>query len=148
MRFIWIPLTLGLACSGQAVDDEPAPTTTADAGNETTEESAPANLSAEEMASNQQFDVTEHLLTPSPQEMHAALARADGLTMPMPADHDYSGSVEHRDHLAVQTGVLLADLVLTSDTASPEWRTFTSLKVSPAISPFAQTKRKKPGIIW
>jgi len=131
MRLFWIPLTVGLACSGQTVENEPvdnqsAPTPAATADG-TTEEEAPEALSSEDIEATRSYDGLENLITPSPQEMHTALNNAsnnsEGLTMPMPEYHDYSGSEDNRDHLAVQTGVLLADLVLTWQTATIEQQT-------------------------
>lgn len=61
-------------------------------------------------------------LVPSPAEMQKALANA-GLTAQladMVENRDISMDIENKDQIAVRTGVVLADLVLTVKTASKE----------------------------
>ena len=62
-------------------------------------------------------------LVPSPAEMQKSLKNA-GLTSDLSslvsADRDISMAVEDKDNLAVRTGVVLADLVLTVKTSSKE----------------------------
>lgn len=65
----------------------------------------------------------EVALVPSPAEMQKSLKNA-GLTSDLSslisAERDISMAVKHKDNLAVRTGVVLADLVLTVKTSSKE----------------------------
>ena len=64
-------------------------------------------------------------LVPSPAEMQKSLKNA-GLTSDLSSlvspDRDISMAVEDKDNLAVRTGVVLADLVLTVKTSSKEYK--------------------------
>jgi hypothetical protein len=64
---------------------------------------------SEELAS---ITGVQHLQTPSPKEMQVILSKS-GVNMSPPADRNFANVGTERDSLAVQTGVLLADLVLT-----------------------------------
>lgn len=122
----WIPLALALGCSGQTVEETTA--TPGKAGKVTNAGEAPTVAAGgddggegetfEQMISGA-GDTEQHLQTPSPKEMKITLDKA-GVQMALPATRTFSTADLGRDHLAVQTGVLLADLVLTVDDSTTE----------------------------
>jgi hypothetical protein len=119
MRLIWIPLILSMACTGQ---DDPVPVPAAGAGAEVINKGEMTAPSADEMANAADTESFQHLQTPSPKEMRRTLSKV-GLDMAGPEKTRKFGVGTHKnDHLAVQTGVLLADLVLTREKSTKAQR--------------------------
>ena len=111
-------LGLVIACSGgdNAVKEE------APKKSEPAPEAAPKQMKSFDLAELQKA-AEEVALVPSPAEMQKSLSNA-GLTSDLAglvsADRKIAMDVEDKDNLAVRTGVVLADLVLTVKTASKE----------------------------
>lgn len=116
--FIASTISVLMACSGDTAPE--------------TKEDAPAEVKKEDAAPKQmkKFNLEELksaakevALVPSPAEMQKSLKNA-GLTSDLAAlvaaDRDISMDVENKDNLAVRTGVVLADLVLTVKTSTKE----------------------------
>ena len=122
MHHKWIPLALALGCSGQSVEETTA--TPAKAGKVTNAGEAPVVTGDGDGEDFQQMisganDTEQHLQTPSPKEMKITLDKA-GIQMASPEVRNFGTADLGRDHLAVQTGVLLADLVLTVDESTTD----------------------------
>ena len=115
--FIASTISVLMACSGDT-----APETKDEAPAEVKEDAAPKQMkkfNLEEL----QAAAKEVALVPSPAEMQKSLKNA-GLTSDLAglvaADRNISMDVENKDNLAVRTGVVLADLVLTVKTSTKE----------------------------
>ena len=111
-------LGLAIACSGgDKPEKEEAPKKA-----EPATETAPKKMKSFDLAELQKA-AEEVALVPSPAEMQKSLNNA-GLTSDLAglvsAERNISMDVEDKDNLAVRTGVVLADLVLTVKTASKE----------------------------
>ena len=111
-------LGLVVACSG----GDKAATEEAPKKSEPSAETAPKPMKSFDLAELQKA-AEEVALVPSPAEMQKSLSNA-GLTSDLAelvsADRNIAMDVEDKDNLAVRTGVVLADLVLTVKTASKE----------------------------
>ena len=115
--FMASTISVLVACSGdtqpEAKDDAPEVTEAAP---------APKTMKKFDLAELQKA-AEEVALVPSPAEMQKSLKNA-GLTSDLAAlvaaERDISMAVENKDNLAVRTGVVLADLVLTVKTSSKE----------------------------
>ena len=115
--FIASTISVLIACSGDTT-----PETKDEAPAEVKEDAAPKQMkkfNIEEL----QAAAKEVALVPSPAEMQKSLKNA-GLTSDLAAlvaaDRNISMEVENKDNLAVRTGVILADLVLTVKTSTKE----------------------------
>ena len=111
-------LGLVIACSGgDNATKEEAPKKS-----EPSTEAAPKQMKSFDLAELQKA-AEEVALVPSPAEMQKSLSNA-GLTSDLAglvsAERNIAMDVEDKDNLAVRTGVVLADLVLTVKTASKE----------------------------
>jgi hypothetical protein len=116
--------TLLLALTLAACGGEPAetPTTKDNAVKPAKTEAAPAKKLAKFDAATLKAEALKVALVPSPAEMQKALGNA-GLESQLSAlvqKRDISVDVENKDQVAVRTGVILADLVLTVKEASNE----------------------------
>lgn len=116
--FVYSILGLTIACSGgdtPVVDEAPKKS-------EPTAEAAPKKMKSFDLAELQKA-AEEVALVPSPAEMQKSLKNA-GLTTDLAAlvsaDRKIGMDVEDKDNLAVRTGVVLADLVLTVKTSSKD----------------------------
>jgi hypothetical protein len=116
--FVCSLLGLTIACSG----GDNATTEEAPKNTDPATETAPKKMKTLDLAELQKA-AKEVALVPSPAEMQKSLSNA-GLTSDLaslvPADRNIGMDVEDKDNLAVRTGVVLADLVLTVKTASKE----------------------------
>lgn len=107
-RWIVFPLALAVACDGGTPEPEPAP----EVVSEPAPEQAP-QLSLNPAELQQQAE--NITLVPSPAEMQAALEKA-GLTSQLATlvgDRQIGVNSENLDQVAVRTGVVLAEIVLT-----------------------------------
>lgn len=97
------------ACGGGEETTAPA--------KDTPEATAPAMLSAEMRAAA----VEDHLV-PSPGEMQAAMTAANiqASLASLVTDREMDMTSDDKDHIAVRTGVVLADMLLTVESASKE----------------------------
>jgi hypothetical protein len=112
--------TLGLlfACSG---GDGSTPTSE-EAPKTEVKEATPKKMKKLDLADLQKA-AEEVALVPSPAEMQKSLNNAglaSDLASLVPADRNISMDVDSKDNLAVRTGVILADLVLTIKSATKE----------------------------
>jgi len=100
------------ACGGGAEEAAPTETTT-----DQTSQAKPANLSAELRAAA----VEDHLV-PSPGEMQAAMTAANiqSTLASLVPDRELDMTSDNKDHIAVRTGVVLADMLLTVEDASKD----------------------------
>ena len=113
--FVMSSLLLGalVACSG---DDAP-PTTADPAVEEPAAATPPPSLSAQ----LQEMAIQDHLV-PSPGEMQRALSKAgiqSSLAVLVPV-RDLDMTVSNKDQVAIRTGVILADMLLTVNAVEPE----------------------------
>lgn len=119
MRQSWLFLSMLLwGCGGEQPTEAPKTQPAAEP-----KEEAPAaktfKLDPEQLAKAAE----EIALVPSPAEMQKALSNAGlqaKLAEMVASDKDITMEVENKDQLAVRTGVVLADLVLTVKTSSKE----------------------------
>ena len=116
--FVCSLLGLFIACSG----GDNAATEEAPKKSEPSTEAAPKQMKSFDLAELQKA-AEEVALVPSPAEMQKSLSNA-GLTSDLAslvsAERNIGMDVEDKDNMAVRTGVVLADLVLTVKTASKE----------------------------
>ena len=116
--FVCSLLGLLIACSSGT----PKATEEAPKKSEPSAEAAPKKMKSFDLAELQKA-AEEVALVPSPAEMQKSLSNA-GLTSDLAslvsADRNIGMDVEDKDNMAVRTGVVLADLVLTVKTASKE----------------------------
>jgi hypothetical protein len=116
----WTPLLAMIA--GGCGDSDPAPAAT----DEATRPAAQAQPSKKKVIkfdpATLQAEALKIALVPSPAEMQRALSNAGLETQlaDMVKDRDIRMDIENKDQIAVRTGVVLADLVLTVKTATPE----------------------------
>ena len=108
-------LTLALAavaCNSDAPTDAPATQTKAE-----TPEAKPAPLKFDKATLT--AEAVQVALVPSPAEMQKALSNAglSGQLAKLVTDRDITTAVENKDQVAVRTGVVLAELVLTVKSA-------------------------------
>lgn len=116
--FVYSIIGLTIACSGgdtPVAEDAPK-------NPEPTAEAAPKKMKSFDLAELQKA-AEEVALVPSPAEMQKSLKNA-GLTTDLAAlvsaERNIGMDVEDKDNLAVRTGVVLADLVLTVKTSSKD----------------------------
>lgn len=105
-RWIFLPLALLAACTGTTPEPEPGPE-----GEPTAEPAQELSLDVADLQ-QQAENIT---LVPSPAEMQAALEKA-GLTSQLASlvgDRKISVNSDNLDQVAVRTGVVLAEIVLT-----------------------------------
>jgi hypothetical protein len=105
-RWIFLPLALLAACTGTTPEPEPGPE-----GEPTAEPAQELSLNVADLQ-QQAENIT---LVPSPAEMQAALEKA-GLTSQLASlvgDRKISVNSDNLDQVAVRTGVVLAEIVLT-----------------------------------
>lgn len=98
--------------------EQPAPKTPAPAEVKETPPPVAPTLSLDDLKK----DAATVALTPSPVEMQAALAK-NGIAQPLAGlikNRDIQTNVPSKDQVAVRTGVVVADLVLTAKEASKE----------------------------
>lgn len=111
MRVIPLLVLLGFAaCSGETTEPPKESPPVGEAPN-TTPPAAPSTLGAAELAAQAENTA----LVPSPAEMQKALDKAGiatGLSGMVP-DRDFKMDAENKDVVAVRTGVVLADTLLT-----------------------------------
>ena len=115
MSKLWLVAALSLvACSGGDTSPKPA---------EPSAETPPPKKMKKLNLSDLQQAAEEVALVPSPAEMQKSLSNAglsSKLSNLVPADRAIEMTVEDKDNLAVRTGVVLADLVLTVKSAKKE----------------------------
>lgn len=114
-------LFLGLTSVGCGGEAPTADAPKGDASATSAEASAPQKIAKFDPAMLK-GEALKIALVPSPAEMQKALANA-GLTAQladMVKNRDISMAIENKDQVAVRTGVILADLVLTVKSASKE----------------------------
>ena len=114
-------LFLGLASVGCGGDAPTADAPNGDASATSSEASSPPKIAKFDPAMLK-GEALKIALVPSPAEMQKALANA-GLTTQladMVKNRDIAMDIENKDQIAVRTGVILADLVLTVKSASKE----------------------------
>ena len=107
------------ACGGESAEK---PTTDNDAAKPAAAEAAPEKKLAKFDAATLKAEALKVALVPSPAEMQKALRNA-GLESQLSSlvkKRDISVEVENKDQVAVRTGVILADLVLTVKEATNE----------------------------
>ena len=108
------------ACGGETAEKPAA--AKAEAAEPASEKAAPAKKLAKFDAATLKAEALKVALVPSPAEMQKALGNA-GLESQLSSlveNRDISVEVENKDQVAVRTGVILADLVLTVKEASDE----------------------------
>ena len=108
------------ACGGESAEKPAA--TNAEGAKPAAEEVAPVKKVAKFDAATLKAEALKVALVPSPAEMQKALGNA-GLESQLSSlvqNRDISVDVENKDQVAVRTGVILADLVLTVKEASSE----------------------------
>jgi hypothetical protein len=120
MRQSWLLLSILLwGCGGEAPPAETPKTQPAAEPKEEAPAAKTFKLDPAELAKAAE----EIALVPSPAEMQKALSNAGlqaKLAEMVASDKDITMEVENKDQLAVRTGVVLADLVLTVKTSSKE----------------------------
>ena len=104
-------------CGGDSADQATAQKTKAQ-----TEEAAPAKKAIKFDPSTLAGEALQIALVPSPAEMQKALSNAglQSQLSDMVKSRDISMDIDNKDQIAVRTGVVLADLVLTVNTATNE----------------------------
>jgi hypothetical protein len=103
-------------------DSDPAPAGTAEATNAAAQTKATPKKVIKFDPATLQAEALKVALVPSPAEMQKALSNAglEAQLADMVKDRDIKMDIENKDQIAVRTGVVLADLVLTVKTATPE----------------------------
>jgi hypothetical protein len=103
-------------------DSDPAPAVTAEATNAAAQTKATPKKVIKFDPATLQAEALKVALVPSPAEMQKALSNAglEAQLADMVKDRDIKMDIENKDQIAVRTGVVLADLVLTVKTATPE----------------------------
>ena len=106
-----------MGCGGDSADQATAEKATAP-----TQEAAPAKKAIKFDPSTLAGEALKIALVPSPAEMQKALSNAglQSQLSDMVKSRDIAMDIENKDQIAVRTGVVLADLVLTVNTATDE----------------------------